>query len=161
MIIRLAIENDFDAVWAIFKSVVSVGDTYVFEPNTPKADLQKYWFAKYMQTYVAEINEQIVGTYIIKPNQPGLGKHISNCSYMVHPQFRGQGIGGAMCQHSIDIAKQSNYKAIQFNIVISSNVAAVNLWKKFGFKIVGTIPNAFKHATLGFVDAFVMYLDLG
>jgi len=160
MEIRLACKNDVDAVWEIFRKVISTGDTYVFEPGTPKADLQKYWFANNMQTYVAEINEQIAGTYIIKPNQPGLGKHIANCSYMVHPQFRKRGIGGAMCQHSIDIAKKKNYKAIQFNIVVSSNIAAIKLWEKFGFEIVGTTPKAFKHATLGFIDAYVMYLGL-
>jgi len=160
MKIRLASENDMDAVWEIFQIIISTGDTYVFEPDTPEADLQKYWFASYMRTYVAEINGQIAGTYIIKPNQSGLGNHIANCSYMVHPQFRGKGIGGTMCQHSIDIAKQSNYKAIQFNLVISSNITAIKLWKKYGFEIVGTIPKAFRHKTLGFVDAHVMYLGL-
>lgn len=160
MIIRLATENDEPAVWAIFQQVISTGDTYVFDPATPKTDLKKYWFANYMQTYVAEIDGQIAGTYIIKPNQPGLGKHIANCSYMVHNQFRKQGIGAAMCQHSINIAKQNGYKAIQFNLVISSNIAAINLWKKFGFAIVGTIPKAFNHLVLGLVDAYVMYLSL-
>lgn len=160
MKIRLATDNDINPVWEIFKEVIRKADTYVFEPNTPKADLHKYWFANYMKTYVAEMNGKIIGTYIIKPNQVGLGSHIANCSYMVHPQFRRQGAGDAMCQHSIGVAKQNKYKAIQFNIVVSSNIAAINLWKKYGFEIVGTIPKAFKHTTLGFVDAYIMYLPL-
>jgi len=160
MKIRFATQNDFDQVWEILNAVISKGDTYVFEPGTPKTDLHKYWFAPYMQTFVVTINGKVVGTYIIKPNQPGLGNHIANCSYMVHPLFRGRGIGSLMCQHSINTAKQNKYKAIQFNIVVSTNTTAIRLWEKYGFEIIGTIPKAFQHTTLGFVDAHIMYLAL-
>ncbi len=91
--IRKATETDVDKVWEIFSKVIKTGDTYVFNPNTPKADLKKHWFADYMETYVIEENEQILGAYIIKPNQIDLGSHIANCSYMVNPNSQGKGIG--------------------------------------------------------------------
>jgi len=144
----------------IFKEVIATGDTYVFEPNSPKESLTAYWFAAYMNTFVVEVQDDIVGTYIIKPNQIGLGNHIANCSYMVSPNYQGQGIGKLLCEHSINFAKESGYLGIQFNIVVSTNEAAVKLWQKFGFEIIGTTPNGFRHKSLGLVDTYIMFKDL-
>lgn len=152
--------KDYDKVWDIFHFVVSGGDTYVFEPNTPKSALRHYWFADYMDAFVAEEKDEILGTYIIKPNQTGLGDHIANCSYMVGENSRHQGVGKAMCAHSIDFARREGYKGIQFNFVVSTNTRAINLWKKFGFKIIGTIPRGYRHQQLGYVDAYIMFKEL-
>jgi L-amino acid N-acyltransferase YncA len=162
MTIRKAnIDTDFEPIWEIFAAVIATADTYVFDPNTPKEALHKNWFADYMDTFVV-LNawNQIVGTYIIKPNQIDLGNHIANCSYMVHPKFHGGGVGKLMCEHSIEFAKAKGFLGIQFNIVVSTNTAAVGLWQKFGFEIIGTSPKAFRHKTLGFVDAYIMFKTL-
>ena len=161
MIIRKAdIQKDYDKIWDIFKNVISSGDTYVFDPNTPKADLHKHWFADYMDTFVAENNGEILGTYIIKPNQIDLGNHIANGSYMVNPQYQGQGIGKQLGEHSLIFAKEKGYLGVQFNIVVSTNHPAVNLWQKLGFEIIGTTPKGFRHQSLGLVDTFIMFKDL-
>ncbi|TSE08484.1 MULTISPECIES: GNAT family N-acetyltransferase [Aquimarina] len=160
MNIRKATELDYNQVWDIFSKVIATGDTYVFDPKTPKSDLKKYWFADYMQTFIIEENKTILGTYVIKPNQIGLGNHIANCSYMVSPNAQGKGIGKKLCEHSIKTAKESGYKSIQFNIVVSTNKGAVELWKRYGFKIIGTTPNGFRHSKLGFVNTYIMYKDL-
>ncbi len=160
MNIRKAIKTDFDKVWKIFSEVIKTGDTYVFDPDTPKKDLKKHWFAEYMETYVIEENEQILGTYIIKPNQIDLGNHIANCSYMVSPNAQGKGIGKKLCEHSLQIAEENRYVGIQFNIVVSTNKGAVELWKKYGFEIIGITPNGFRHSELGLVDTYIMYKNL-
>ncbi len=162
MIIRRADrQTDYDNVWEIFKSVISSGDTYVFDPNTPKDSLAKHWFADYMDTFVVEDqNGTILGTYIIKPNQIDLGNHIANCSYMVNPEYHGKGTGKLLCEHSINFAKEEGYSGIQFNIVVSTNEAAVKLWQKFGFEIIGTTPKGFKHKKLGLVDTYIMFRHL-
>jgi GNAT superfamily N-acetyltransferase len=151
---------DYDKVWEIFKTVISTGDTYVFDPNTPKESLQKYWFAENMDTFVAVDNDEILGTYFIRPNQIDLGDHIANCGYMVNPKYHGKGIGKILCQHSIDFAKEKRFSGIQFNIVVSSNEGAVKLWERFGFKIIGTTPKGFRHSNLGLVDTYIMFKDL-
>jgi len=153
-------ERDENEVWGIFRSVIETGDTYVFDPETPRSDLRKLWFADYMKTYVAEDEGAILGTYILKPNQSGLGSHIANGSFMVHPKAQGKGIGKAMCEHSLIVAKKLGYRAMQFNLVVSTNVGAIKLWEKFGFEIIGTIPDAFDHKTKGFVEAHIMYRAL-
>ncbi|NER15229.1 GNAT family N-acetyltransferase [Leptobacterium flavescens] len=158
--IRKADFKDYDQIWEIFREVIRSGDTYVFDPDTPEEELEKHWFAPYMETFVAEKEGEILGTYVIKPNQIGLGSHIANCSYMVHPDAHGQGIGKTLCEHSIDFATGAGYKAMQFNIVVSTNKAALKLWEKFGFRIIGTIPEGFKHRELGYVDAHILYRKL-
>jgi len=154
-------QKDYDKIWDIFTNVISTGDTYVFDPNTPKDTLHKNWFADYMDTFVAvDDNDEILGTYIIKPNQIDLGDHIANCSYMVNPKYHGKGIGKILCEHSIKFAKDKGYLGIQFNIVVSTNTNAVELWKKYGFKIIGTTPKGFRHKNLGLVDTYIMFKNL-
>ncbi len=161
MIIRRAdISQDYDRIWEIFKEIIAKGDSYVFNPNTPKEDLLKHWFADYMDCFVAEEENEIIGTYIIKPNQIDLGNHIANGSYMVCPAHQGKGIGKLLCEHSIQFAKSKGYLGIQFNIVVSTNEAAVSLWKKSGFKIIGITPGGFRHREYGFVDSYIMFKDL-
>ena len=154
------IGSDYDSIWAIFQKVIATGDTYVFDPDTQKEDLSKHWFADYMETFVATDGDVVLGTYIIKPNQIGLGNHIANCSYMVNPHDHGRGIGKMLCEHSINVAKNSGYLGIQFNIVVSTNQVAVKLWQKFGFNIIGTTPHGFRHHQLGLVDTYIMFKDL-
>ena len=113
-----------------------------------------------MDTFVAVEKNEIVGTYFIKPNQPGLGDHIANCGYMVAPDHRGQGIGKLLCEHSIRFAKEQGYSGIQFNFVVSTNASAINLWLKLGFEIIGTTPNGFRHVDRGFVDTYILYKAL-
>ena len=160
MTIREAVEADYDAIWEIFEQVVNGGDTYTFALGTSKDSFLNLWFAAAMKTFVAEEDGIIVATYFIKPNQPGLGSHIANCGYMVHPAARGKGIGGMLCQHSLTVAKELGYKGMQYNIVVSTNTNAVLLWKKFGFRIIGIIPGGFRHIRLGYVDAYIMFREI-
>jgi L-amino acid N-acyltransferase YncA len=160
MIIRKATEKDFESIWEIFQLVIQTGDTYVFNPDTPKTDLTKHWFATYMHTYVVEDHDRVCGTYILKPNQIDLGSHVANASYMVHPDFRRKGFGEAMCKNSIEEARRLGFKAIQFNMIVSTNEPAIALWRKMGFEIIGTIPGGFRHLSKGFVDAYIMFKKL-
>ena len=79
---------------------------------------------------------------------------------MTHPEARGHGVGGAMCEHSLAAAREYGYSALQFNFVVASNEGAVRLWQKHGFEIVGRVPRAFRHRTLGPVDVLIMHRAL-
>lgn len=158
ILIRPATEADFDAMWDIFHVHVAAGETYPFAPDTSKDDCHDYWFGARVATSVAVTSRnRLLGMYRLVPNQVGLGSHVANASYMVSPAAQGVGVGLLLGQHSLDEARRLGYLAMQFNLVVSSNVAAIVLWKKIGFSIVGTLPKAFRHARLGYVDAHVMY----
>jgi len=158
--VRLAELSDFDRVWEIFHAVVRTGDTYAYDPATPKEQARDIWMAKDIRTYVAVVGNRIEGTYILKPNQPGLGSHIANAGFMVDPTTQTKGIGTQMCEHALIEAKALGYQAMQFNFVISSNERAVALWKRLGFSIIGTSPQAFRHSQKGLVDVYIMHRSL-
>lgn len=150
-------DSDFESIWKIFHSVVKTGDTYAYSPDTTKEEAYEFWMPPHKHTYVAKIDNNIVGTYFIKPNQPGLGSHVANAAYMVDPEQHGHGIGKIMAKHSLKEARNLGFDAMQFNFVVSTNEAAVKLWHKMGFDIIGTIPKGFKHHTLGYVDTYILH----
>ena len=155
--VRQARPDHNEAIWEIFHEVVAEGDTYPFSPDTDREEALRVWTEIPRATYVAERGGEVVGTYYIKTNQPGLGSHVCNAGYMVRSRARGMGVGRAMCAHSLDEARSLGYKAMQFNLVVATNLGAVKLWQKMGFEIIGSLRKAFNHARLGLVDAYVMY----
>ena len=158
--IRRATGKDREAIWQIFHAVVSRGDTYAFDPEISRQQALTYWFSPKTRCYVALSEQKIVGTYILKANQPGLGSHVANAGFMVAPCAQGRGIGRVMAEHCLHEATRLGYRAMQFNFVVSTNTTALRLWKSLGFKIAGRLPGAFRHRHDGFVDVYVMYRRL-
>lgn len=163
MIIRIRPfeSTDWPALWPILQTTFATGDTYTFSPQSSETEIYKAWIELPASTFVACAEDgKILGTYFIKPNQPGLGAHVCNCGYVVSKEAQGQGIAAQMCEHSQTLAVEMGFRAMQFNFVVSTNTGAVRLWQKLGFEIVGTLPSVFKHQKLGFVDAHVMFKKL-
>jgi L-amino acid N-acyltransferase YncA len=161
MNIRRAIPEHFlPGIWEIFQAVVAPGDSYVFAPDTSQEEAFDYWFAPGVSSYVATESEQVVGMYKLIANQRDLGAHVANASFMVHPAAAGRGIGKAMGIHCLREARKAGFLYMQFNFVVSTNRAAVALWERLGFTTIGTLPKAFRHSQLGYVDALVMYRSL-
>ena len=136
------------------------GDTYALDPNIPRKEALRFWFGTETHTYVAENHERVVGTYILRPNHTGPGSHVANAAFMVAAKARGQGIGWAMGEHCLSEARRLGFRAMQFNFVVSTNESAIRLWLELGFKIVGTLPCAFRHPKKGYVDVYVMSRSL-
>jgi L-amino acid N-acyltransferase YncA len=158
--IRSAADSDGDAIWNIFHEVVVAGDTYAFDPGMSREEALVYWFGAATHTYIAENDRRVVGTYILRANQPGPGSHVANVAYMVAKDARGSGVGRKMAEHSLSEARRLGFRAMQFNFVVSTNASAIHLWKQLGFKIVGTLSAAFRHPEAGYVDVYVMFRSL-
>src|SRR4029453_9955482 len=158
--IRPASPSDADAIWNIFQIVVAGRDTYAFLPDTPRDEALGYWLGEGITARVAVLDGRVVGMYKLIENRGGLGAHVANASFMVHPSAAGRGIGYDLGAHCLREARRQGYEAMQFNFVVSTNTRAVGLWQRLGFRIVGTLPRAFRHGTLGLVDAVVMYREL-
>lgn len=159
--IRAFEPNDWNAVWQILVPVFRAGETYALPTGIPEDDARAFWIDKPLQTFVAVDDAgALLGTYFIKPNQAGPGAHVCNCGYVVSDRARNRGIASRLCGHSLATARALEFRAVQFNCVVSTNEVAVRLWQKYGFEIVGTLPGAFFHPQQGFVDAYVMYLRL-
>jgi len=153
-------KNDFELFWPVFKKVVIEQETYAFDAEIDFESAYNLWCLSPEKTYVIKENGLILGSYYLKANAAGPSSHISNCGYMVSAESRGKGIARKLCLHSQRIAIELGYSAMQFNSVVSSNEIAINLWKKLGYNIIGTIPKAYKHKKLGFIDSYIMHKQL-
>lgn len=160
MKIRKAEAQDAEGIAEIILPVIREGETYALDRDMSESDALRYWMGSDKETFVAEENGVILGTYYIRANQSGGGKHVCNCGYMTHTSATGRGVARSMCEHSLRHAVSLGYRAMQFNFVISTNERAVRLWRSLGFEVVGRIPKAFEHPTQGYVDALVMYQTL-
>jgi L-amino acid N-acyltransferase YncA len=160
VIIRAANKADIDSIWALWKAVVDQKIYFPYDDTYSRSQMEETWINLNNPMYVATLNDQVVGAYILRPNQPGYGKHIANAAYMVDAQARGHGIGTLLCAHSIQTAKALQYRGMQFNLVVSTNEQGVRAWKANGFEIIGTVPGGFYHVEKGYVDAYIFFKDL-
>jgi ribosomal protein S18 acetylase RimI-like enzyme len=160
MNIRPARPEDAAAIASIILPVIRAGETYALDRDMGEADALAYWLGADRETFVAEEAGEVVGTYYLRPNQPGGGSHVANCGYMTAAHATGRGVARRMCEHSLEHARSRGFRAMQFNFVVASNGRAVRLWLSLGFEVVGRLPLAFRHPTLGFVDALVMFRSL-
>jgi ribosomal protein S18 acetylase RimI-like enzyme len=142
-------------------AIIQAGESYTLPSDMDKESALTYWLSAEHEVFVAEENGEIVGTYFLQANQKGGGAHVANCGYITAVPATGRGVARAMCAHSLDRARERGFRAMQFNFVVSTNERAVRLWQSFGFAIVGCLPGAFHHPTRGYVDAYIMYRDLG
>jgi len=159
--IRAACAADAPAIWRILGPILRDGESYALDRDMTQADALAYWLGDDRDTFVVEAEDgAIVGTYYLRPNQAGGGRHVCNCGYMTHPSATGRGIARAMALHSLDTARLRGFRAMQFNFVIETNTRAVALWQSLGFAIAGRLPRAFWHPRFGYVDALVMFRSL-
>lgn len=156
MHIRPALDSDRPAIWRAIQPVFGAGETYPLPRDVSEADGLAYWFTPGHEVFVADDQAEILGTYYLRANTRGGGAHVANCGYMVAPAAMGLGVARAMCEHSLDQARQRGFRAMQFNFVIASNERAVRLWQACGFTVAGRLPAAFAHPRLGLVDGLVM-----
>ena len=157
--IREATIADFDHIYALFQSILEEGHTYSYSPEemTRERSLEYWLQAPGTFCTIAEDNGSFAGCSAIRPNRTARANHVANASFIVHPDHRGKGVGKALGEYTIALAKAKGYQDMQYNFVVSANTAAVKLWKSLGFTIVGTLPQGFNHANNGLVDVYIMH----
>lgn len=161
MRIREYSDTDWPSVWPIFQEIVTAGETYAYDPNMTSEQAESVWAeALPGYTVVACDGATVLGTAKMGPNRPGPGAHVSTASFMVAGDARGRGVGRMLGEYALAWAREQGYAAMQFNAVVESNHAAVRLWQALGFDIIGTVPEAFEHPTLGRVGSHIMYRRL-
>ncbi|KDA43819.1 acetyltransferase [Frankia sp. B2] len=192
---RRASEEDWGAIWPIWRAVVVEGETCAWTPDTDEEVAKSAW----MLPPPAEVlvmeedgpgDTSIVATALLTPSQPGLGDHVVQAMLLVDPKrvdhgaprggagmYRGYGPYGGRsyyggrgaegdrwesvsrqaAEQMIEYAADLGYRAMQLNAVVAANPRLVALWRSLAFRLVGTLPAAFRHPWLGDVDLHVMY----
>jgi L-amino acid N-acyltransferase YncA len=161
MAIRVMTEEDWPQVWPFFDEIVRAGETYAYPQDLTSEQARELWTVRPPgQTVVLEEHGRILGSATMGPNRPGRGSHVGTASFMVSSAARGQGVGRRLAEYVVQWHRDHGFRSIQFNAVVETNLAAVALWQSLGFRIIGTVPEAFDSAGHGLVGLHVMYLPL-
>ena len=143
--IREYTKEDVEKAVKIWNQVVEDGVAFPQEENLTKESGDAF-FKEQTYTGVAENGEtgEIVGLYILHPNNVGRCGHICNASYAVRKDIRGAHIGEKLVLDCIKMAKEKRFRVLQFNAVVASNVHALHLYERIGFTKLGVIPGGFR-----------------
>ena len=139
--IREAGEDDRDDLFELFALIVEEGGGFPQEPPVTAADFERVWVRGKTAVIVARTQAGLAGAYYLVPNFAGRAAHIANAGYMVHPDFRRQGVGRALVEHSLSEARRHGFDALMFNLVFESNPAR-RMYERLGFEAVGRVPEA-------------------
>jgi L-amino acid N-acyltransferase YncA len=161
-VIRDATPDDWEGIWPFMQEIVRAGETYTWPRDLGERDARDRWMVSAPGRVFVAIDEDgsVTGTGKLVPNFEGSGSHVANASFMVDPARGGRGIGRALAEHVLTEATADGYRAMQFNAVVETNVAAVRLWESLGFEVLTTIPCAFAQPSRGMVGLHVMYRPL-
>ncbi|EWT05662.1 GCN5 family acetyltransferase [Intrasporangium chromatireducens Q5-1] len=161
MRIREYRDSDWPEVWPIVEQVIRAGDTFCYDPEQSESEARRLWVTPPPGHVVVALDrEELVGTANMYANRPGPGAHIASGNFMVEQASRGAGVGRALVSYLLGWARASGFAGVQFNAVAASNTPAVHLYESLGFTVVGTVPGAFAHPSLGRVGLHVMFCDL-
>merc|ERR1711976_236269 len=133
-------ENDLQRILQIICN--DEGNSYPFYDMSTLELFRSYYTTH--DSFVAKIDDKVVGAFYVKPNFPGRSGHICNGGFIVDPDFRGQRIATFLAYCFRFLARDLGYEASFFNLVYESNTASVKLWRRFGFTEIGVIPKAGK-----------------
>jgi L-amino acid N-acyltransferase YncA len=160
-VIRRMTEDDWTQVWPFWQEIVQAGETYAYPLDLTSEQARALWtVAPPGQTVVLEEDGTVLGSATMGPNRPGRGSHVGTASFMVSGAARGKGVGRRLGEHVVQWHRDAGFRAIQFNAVVETNEAAVRLWQSLGFRIIGTVPEAFDSRAHGLVGLHVMHLRL-
>ncbi len=153
--------NDIHQMICIWNEIIEVGDAFPqIDPLTPETGLSFFSEQSFTGVAVKADTHEIIGLYILHPNNIGRCGHISNASYAVKHGLRGFHIGEKLVKHCMSKAKELGFHILQFNAVVKTNAGALHLYKKLGFVQLGIIPNGFLLKNGLYEDIIPHYITL-
>lgn len=161
IMLRDARAEDLADIAPVFRAIVEDGETYAYPQNLSDEQIAALWMepppSRCIVAYA--VDGTFLGTAKTGPNRPGRGDHIATASFMVAPLAQGRGVGRALADEVLRWAREEGYTAMQFNAVVETNTSAVALWQQLGFRILATVPRAFRSTRHGKVGLHIMYLE--
>lgn len=145
----------------IWNSIIADGAAFPqLEPFDEQSGREYFEEQSYTGVAIDTENEEVVGLYILHPNNVGRCGHICNASYAVKKSRRGTGVGEKLVRDCIVKARELDFRILQFNAVIATNIPALSLYKKLGFVQLGTIPGGYLLKNGRYEDIIPHYIEL-
>lgn len=161
VLIRKYTPSDIEPMVNIWNEVVEDGIAF---PQLELLDAVtgKDFFEGQSYCGVAENSDtgEILGLYILHPNNVGRCGHICNASYAVASTCRGLHIGEKLVLDCIAKGKELGFRILQFNAVVATNIHACHLYERIGFKQLGVIPKGFLLKNGEYEDICPYYIEL-
>lgn len=143
--VRQFSQKDVLVMNEIWNEIVRAGDAFPQETELDEKSGYEFFKAQsYCGVAEDENSGEILGLYILHPNNIGRCGHISNASYAVKSQMRGRHIGEMLVRDCMEQGKKLGFRILQFNAVVKTNTQARKLYEKIGFTELGTIYGGFR-----------------
>ena len=152
-------EDTKDAI-AIWNEVVDQGKAFPQLEDLGVEDGEAFFKEQSYTGIAVNENDEIVGLYILHPNNIGRCGHICNASYAVSREKRGLHIGEKLVRDCIRQAHEEDFHILQFNAVVASNVHARHLYERIGFHQLGIIPGGFLLKDGTYEDICPYYIEV-
>ena len=160
MLIRKYINDDITQMISLWNEVVEDGIAFPQEDCLDEETGAEFFASQSYCGVAVDDNGEVVGLYILHPNNVGRCGHIANASYAVSSKCRGQHIGEKLVRHSLEQAKGFGFQVMQFNAVVESNIHARHLYERLGFTQLGVIPNGFRMKDGHYENICPYYIEL-
>jgi GNAT superfamily N-acetyltransferase len=157
--VTLKDHDDDESVRDLLNLIIQEGSSYPQRKPLDLEGFQRYWLSH--RAYCVCVENALVAAFFLRPNHPGRCSHIANGGFIVHPNWRSQGLGRLMGEAALEIAAKLGFQAIQFNLVFANNLPSLKLWLSLGFTIIGRIPQAVLLDDGCYEDALLLHLHLG
>ncbi|MBA3239548.1 MAG: GNAT family N-acetyltransferase [Parachlamydiaceae bacterium] len=153
-------EKDEVGLYDIYRDVVDSGSQFPYACSSIEEFRRQFLIPK-GQVYVCHsLDGEVIGGFYLRANYSGRSSHIANAAYMIRNTYRGKGVGSLLIKASLHLAKNLGLQAMQFNMVLSQNNLAVQIYERLGFNIVGTIPDAVRNTDGSYQNGYVMHRKL-
>ena len=159
--IRAFVEADWREVWPIVREVVRAADTFAYDPAMTEAQARAAWIEAPPGLTVVAVERRSRPRH--RQDGPEPPRPRIACG---HGELHGGGRcarargGDRLCRFALDWAREHGFAGMQFNAVVETNHAAIEIYQRLGFTIIGTVPGAFAHPTQGRVGLHIMYREL-
>ncbi len=150
---------DNEGLYKIFEEVIVEGKTYPHD-SADRQSFSSYFLSHNCFVLRLSQTNQTIGGFFLKPNFPGTKTcHLANCGLIVRMDYRSKGLGDLTVERIVRMGRRLGYEAIN-SYVFVTNVASIQLFKRYGFVEVGRLPRAANLTEFGFTDALLFYRDL-